>query len=417
MAANDNVIAVSNLLAEMAVEALISNEPVLPTAYKGDAETFENREFQSGETIDIRVADQPMMPKQSNVIQIDPIINSTIPVTVLQYNDGMQLSAVMQQYAIGGKERLREEVGKPRGKNMAVEAAILCYNELGMAMNFFGTAGAALKTASDWSQGQAILNDQLAMDEGLYAAMSNQSMSETSGDLAKAFNPTTESSTAYMKGRVKEAANLNFYSTSNIPNQKNGSAVGSGTAGQALSADVVSGSTTVAVTGGTTSGTILKGQLIYFPGIYAVQPNTKKTLSTLRYFTVAANVTLSSGAGNITVTQPIYGPESPKLQNCSTLPVASPTQYVAFVGTASHTYEQALVYKKKAYSFIGLKLPDLYALDNSNADYEGVPIKVVAFADGTNYLNMMRWDILCAAKIRQWRHCARAFTRDLGILL
>jgi hypothetical protein len=411
---SDNILAVSSLLAEKSVEALISTEPVLPTAYKGDAQTFENREFQSGETIDIRIADQPQLPVQSNVIQIDPIINQTFPATVLQYNDGMQISGIAQQYALGGMKRIEEEIAKPRGETLAVKASILCYEQLGMAMNIFGTAGAELKTAADWGQGQAILNDQLANNTGLYCGMSNQSMAATAGDLAKAFNPTKESSTAYMDGMVQQAMNLNFYSSSNIPNHTNGDAVGNGTSGMAVGVNVTSGATSFTVTGGTSAGTLTKGSAIWFKGGMAVQPHTKKTLSTLRYFTVSEDVTLSSGGGVVKVTQAIYGPEDPKLQNISVLPTTSANQYVGVFGTASHTYEQAVCYRKKAFGFMGLKLPKLFALDCSTANYEGIEVNVTAFADGTNYLNMMRWDMLAVAYIRRWQWCARAFTRDLG---
>jgi hypothetical protein len=407
----DNIIAVSNLLAQNAVDALISTEPILPTCYKGDAQTFENREFQSGETINIRVADQPMMPIQSNVIQLDPVINQVIPATVLQYNDGMRLSGIAQQYAIGGMSRVEEEIGRPRGKNMAVKAAQIAYEALGSSMNFFGTPGSSPKTATDWGVAKALMNNQLAMD-GLYVAMSPDTMAEVAGSLAEKFNPTKESATAYMDGVVKEAVGLNFYESSNIPNHTNGSAVGTGAAGMIVSANVTSGANSFTVSGGTTTGKITKNSLIWFSGDHAVQPNTKKTLPTLRYFTVAEEVDLSGGAGTIKVTEPIYGPEDVKLQNIETLPTTS--NYVGIVGTAGVTYEQAFVYRKKAISFLGLKLPDLFSLDASNANYEGVPIKVTAFADGTNYLNMMRWDMLVTSVVRQWRHCGRCFTRALS---
>jgi hypothetical protein len=307
---------------------------------------------------------------------------------------------------------VNERIFKPSMKNMAVQAAILCYNELCTAPNYFGTAGTAPKTAADWAVGQALLNDQLAMDEGLYAIMSNQTMAETAGDLATKFNPTSDSATAYMKGRVKQAANLNFFSSSNIPNHTNGSAVGNGTSGMVLSANMASGATTAAVTGGTASGVITENSLIWFAGGYAVQPNTKKRLSTLRYVTVTEEVTLSGGAGTITFYPPLYGPESPKLQNISVLPVS--TDYVGIVGTASHTYEQAIVCKRGASAFIGLDLPDLTMQKTSESSVEGVKIKVTAGSDITNFQNIIRWDMLCTAKNRQWRHIARAFTRDLG---
>lgn len=410
-----DIIEISTLCAEDGVDALVSTEPVIAIMDKGLSATYEQKEFQSGDTIEIRIEDQPMMPTQSNVIQLDPIQQQKISATVLQYNDGVSIGGLQQEYYLGGKERVSERIFKPRMKNMAVQAAVLCYNELATAVNYFGTAGTAPKTAADWAVGQALLNDQLAMDEGLYAIMSNQTMAETAGDLAAKFNPTSDSATAYMKGRVKQAANLNFFSTSNIPNHTNGDAVGNGTSGMIVGTSITSGATSVAVTGGTSAGTITQNSLIWFKGAYAVQPNTKKTLSTLRYFTVTSSVTLSGGAGTINFYPPIYGPEAPKLQNISVLPTsAASTYYVGIVGTASHTYEQAIVVKKGASAFIGLSLPDLVMQKVSSSSIEGVEIKVSAGSDLTNYQNLMRWDILCTAKNRQWRHIARAFTRDLG---
>lgn len=410
-----NIEIISNLVAEAGVDALISSEPVLPTMDKGLSATYKNKQFQSGDTIDIRIEDQPQMPTQSNVIQIDPVQQLEIPATVLQYNDGLLLGGIEEAYNLGGKDLVEERIAKPRMKNMAVQAAILCYNELATCPNFFGTAGTALKTSADWGLGQAILNDQLAMDTGLYCAMSNQSMNETAGSLAAAFNPTTESATAYMKGRVQMASNLNFYGTSNIPNHTNGSAVATGASGMIVGTSLTSGATSVAVTGGTSAGTITKNSLIWFKGGYAVQPNTKKTLSTLRYFNVTEDVTLSGGAGTINFYPPAYGPEAPKLQNISVLPTnAATTYYVGIVGTASHTYEQALVYKKNAAAFIGLPLPKLIMQQTARSNYGGVEIVVSSGSDLLNYQNIMRWDILCTSKIRQWRHVARAFTRDLG---
>lgn len=410
-----NVEIISNLVAERGVDALISVEPVIPTMDKSLSATYKQKQFNSGDTIDIRIEDQPMMPTQSNVIQIDPVQQLEVPATVLQYNDGMLLGGIEELYNLGGKDLVDKRIAKPRMRNMAVQASILCYNELATCPNFFGTAGTALKTSTDWGLGQSLLNDQLAMDTGLYCAMSNASMNETAGSLAAAFNPTTDSATAYMKGRVQMASNLNFYGTSNIPNHTNGSAVGNGTSGMIVNTSLASGATSVAVIGGTTSGTITENSLIWFRGAYAVQPNTKKTLSTLRYFSVTEDVTLSSGAGTINFYPPVYGPEAPKLQNISVLPTnAATTYYVGIVGTASHTYEQALVYKRDAAAFIGLPLPKLIMQETSRASLGGVEIAVSAGSDLLNYQNIMRWDILCTAKILQWRHVARAFTRDLG---
>lgn len=414
----DQIAAISQIMCKKGVKALISTEPIIALMDKSYNAEYEQRTYQTGDTINIRIEDQPMTPAQSNVIQIDPVIQTQFSSTVLQYNDGYELSGLFELYSLGGEKLVAERVGEPRMKNMAVTSAVNCYTTIAMAMNFVGTAGTPLVNATDFGKARAILMNQLAQDD-LFCAMSPDDMALVAGDLATKFNPTSDSSLAYLKGMVKEAVGFGFYETTNIPIHINGDAVGTGTANMAIGTPVTTGSNTVAVTGGTSAGWITKGSLIYFatqstaPNVNAVQPNTKTPLSTLRYFTVAQDVQLSGGAGTITLTQAIYGPENNKLQNSTVLPT---TQFVGIVGTASHGYRQMLFMKKKASAFFGLRLPDLIMQKVTSMTWEGVEIKVSAGSDLTNYQNIMRWDILITSVILQWRWVARAFTADLGAM-
>lgn len=415
----DQVAAISQIMCKKGVKALISTEPIIALMDKSYNAEYEQKTYQTGDTINIRIEDQPMTPSQSNVIQIDPVIQTQFTATVLQYNDGYELSGLFELYSLGGEKLVAERVGEPRMRNMAVTSAVNCYNTIAMAMNFVGTAGTPLVNASDFGKARAVLMNQLA-ESDLFCAMSPDDMALVAGDLATRFNPTSDSSLAYLKGMVKEAVGFGFYETTNIPIHINGDAAGTGAAGMVLSSVVTTGANTIAVSGGTVAtGTITKGTLIYFAtrssvaNVNAVQPNTKTPLSTLRYFTVASDVTLSGGAGTITLTQAIYGPENNKLQNSTILPT---TQYVGIVGTPSHGYRQMLFMKKKASAFFGLRLPDLIMQKVTSMTYEGVEIKVSAGSDLTNYQNIMRWDILITSVILQWRWVARAFTADLGVM-
>lgn len=414
-----DIVTLSTIVCETGVDALISTDPVLAIMDKSVAKDYEQKTYNTGDTVYIRLEDQPQRPRQSADISLDPIQMDQIGVQVLQYNTGFQLGGLQEAYQLGGKSRVQSKLVKPKAETMATECALISYAELCTAPGYFTPAASgqpaitALKTATDWAYGQAALNDQLANDMGLYAIMSNITRAETAGDLAKAFNPSTESATAYMKGRVKEAMNLNFYSTANLPIHTNGSAVGStnGSSGFKVGTNATSGATTIALTGGTTSGVVSASSLIYFWGVYEVQPHTKNQLSRIRTFNVTADVTLSGGAGTLTVTPPMYGPENKKMQNMTVLPTTA--HYVGIVGAASTAYEQALVMKKGAASFIGLSLPDLEAQKVTASDYQGVEVKVSAGSDLRGYQNIMRMDILVAAKIRQYRHIYRAFVRAL----
>ncbi|HEY8994268.1 MAG TPA: P22 phage major capsid protein family protein [Lacunisphaera sp.] len=404
----------TDLVAQTGVDALISEEPVLQIMDKSIAKEYEQKKYQTGDTVRIRIEDQPKMPTQSNVLNLDPIVQSQIDVTVLQWNTGFEMSGLEEAYYLGGEERVKSKILIPRLKTMATQAAVLCYDELCTCPGFFGTPGTAPKSATDWGYGQAALDDQLAGGTGYYAIMDNLTMVETAGDLATRFNPTTDSATAYMKGRVQMAMNMSFFQTSNLPTHTNGTAVGNGTSGMVIASAPATGATSISVSGGTANGTITENSVISIAGVYEIQPHTKRTLPRLRTFTVTSTATLNgSGAGTINVFPAIYGPENPKLQTCSALPAIT-TGFVKVYGEASATYQQGLVMKKNSATFVGLSLPDLVMQKVSVADYEGVEVKASAGSDFVNYINQVRADILVAAKIRQWRHQYRYFARRIG---
>jgi hypothetical protein len=402
----------TDLVCEDGVDALMGEDPVLAIMSKSESKEFEQKTYQTGDTVKIRIEDQPLLPVQSSVASMDPVVQTEISLQVLIWNTTFQLGSLEEQYYIGGKDRVREKLTVPRMKTMAVQAALTAYEELFMCPGFFGTAGAALKTSTDWNYGRAALKNQLAGTSGLYAIMSENNMAETAGDLAQKFNPSTDSATAYLEGDVKSAGGLNFFSSSNLPVHTNGSGVASGTSGMAVGVNVTTGATSVTVTGGTATGTFLVGDVIFFSGCYEVQPQTKVTIPRLRTFTVTEDVTLSGGGGVIKVFPAIVGPENPKLQTISALPTTA--NYVGRKGTASHTYEQCLIMKKNSSSLVSLALPDLVMAKNSVGDYQGIKVYSSMSSDITNRQNIVRADMLIGAKNTQWRHQYRAFTADLG---
>ena len=409
-----NIAVISTLVAaDCFVDALISVDPIMTFADKTPEGDFNGREYDSGTTVYIKVEDQPQLPAQSNVARTSPIVQRQRALTALQYNDQIPLPSLEYEYFLGGEKKLRKTF-KNRMESIAVQAAINCYDVLGQAMNFVGTAGSDLKTSTDWGLARAVLNDQLSGTSGLVAAVSPRAMANIAGDRSPLFLPTEAVSKAYTDGRIQRVAGFKMFESTILPLHTNGDAVGNGTSGMAVGTNVTTGATSVAVTGGTSAGTVTKNSIIYFKGAYAVQPHTKKTLQTLRFFTVAADVTLSSGAGTITLTEPIYGPENPKLQNISVLPTTSANQYVGIKGTASVTYEQCFFFKEDSFAAVGLKMPDLFALKNSHENYEGVNVRSCAYADGGNSNSFVRWDILNGACIKQPLHIGRAFVAALS---
>lgn len=419
-----NTASISQLTAEKGVEALVADtDPMLKVIDKSYKGTYNNGTFQSGATIRIRVEDQPAEMVQQTAFNNDPIQQSELPVTALNYTTGLEIGTAFETLDIGGPAFLEERVNKARMRMAAVKANQIAYAAtVSKAPRFLSniTAGTAIKTATDFGYIRAGLTNMIA-NGGLYVAMQPDDMAQVAGDLAAKFNPTTDSSTAYLKGVVKEAAGLNMYESTLIPYHTNGSAVATGAAGMALAANVTSGATSITVSGGTNNGIITAGSIIYFTGngltsgANEVNPTTKQIIGNKAGFTVAEDVQLSgSGGGTITFTQAIYGPENPKLQNVSRLPTTSGTQYVAIYGVADHTYRQMFAFKKETFAaFIGLKQAELIRNDNGIAYYDSVPIQTAASGDILSRVNIMRMDLLAGATLTQWRHCLRVFTADI----
>jgi hypothetical protein len=406
---NEQVGVVSRLVSETQVDALIADlDPITKIMDKNISKTFSNKTFQSGTTVNVKINDQPLMPVQQTQLRVDPVVQSEISVTVLNWTTGQNLQTIFEALVLGGKDWVKKTVIMPRVETMAAQIAEIAYTQLMTCPNFIGTAGTAVKTATDFGTARAALTNQLAKGY-LYCGMQPDDMAQVSGDLAGKFNPTSDSSTAYLKGVVNQAAGFQMFESTQIPYHSNGSAVGTGAAGMALSAAPASGATSITVSGGTANGVITENSLIYFPGKFAVQPQTKQTVGQLRTFRVTETVQLSgSGVGTISIFPPIVGPENPKSQTISALPT---TDYVGIEGAASATYRQMLFMKKNSSALIGVEQEDLIGgAINSTAFYDGLPVQSAFAGDITNRQNQGRSDFLGAALNLQWRHQWRAFT-------
>lgn len=410
-----NVAQVSQLVSELAVEPLIAaSDPILKLMETSYSDEFGMKTYQTGATLDIKIEDQPAMPLQQTTMVVDPIVEQKISATVLNWTTGWNVDSAFEDLSLGGKDRLRRILA-PRTKNMATQAALISYAQLLTCPGFIGTPGTAFKTAADFGVARAALKNQLAMG-GLFAIMTPDDMSQVAGDLATSFNPSKDSSVAYLDGEVQRSAGLNFYETPNINTfHTNGSAVATGAAGMYLSVNPASGATAITVAGGTSSGTITVNSVIFIPGVYEINPQTKEQLTNLRGFTVTASTQLSGGGGTISIFPPLYGPEAPKLQTCSALPVVSGTAtYVGIYGAASGIYRQMLFMRKKSSAFISVKQAELIRADNGMSESDGIIIQTAANSTINDRQNLGRIDLLATARNTQWRHQYRAFVARVG---
>jgi hypothetical protein len=138
-------------------------------------------------------------------------------------------------------------------------------------------------------------------------------------------------------------------------------------------------------------GTIPAGTVIQFPGVFAVNPQSRQSTGVLAQFVVTA--ALSGGATALPIS-PALTPTG-AFQNVTNATTAA---NFTIVGAASTAYQQNLAYHKDAYTLACVPLwappSGKGVIDSSSASYKGMNMRVIQFYDGVNDNSVFRFDVL-----------------------
>lgn len=204
--------------------------------------------------------------------------------------------------------------------------------------------------------------------------------------LAGLFNSQDKIGKQYGSGMMVDSLGLSFAMDQNVDTHTNGTQVVAGTNVNGA------GQTGSAVTVVALGGTITKGTVITWPGVFAVNPQSRQSTGTLAQFVVTAD--LAAGATSIPFSPAIV--TSGAFQNVT----ASPTTAQPFVifGTASGAYNTNVAFHKDAFT---LAMVPMWAppggkgvIDVAQESYKGFNIKVTEVYDGINDNSIMRLDVL-----------------------
>lgn len=200
------------------------------------------------------------------------------------------------------------------------------------------------------------------------------------------FNSQGAVSKQFGSGLMVDSLGLAYGMDQNVDTHTNGTQNVAGTnvngAGQTGSAITVIG----------LGGTLTRGQIVTFPGCFAVNPQSRQSTGVLAQFVVTADV--AAAATSIPISPAIV--TSGQFQNVT----ASPTTGSPFlvVGAASTAYQCNVAYHRDAFT---LAMVPMWAppggkgvIDVAQETYNGFTIKVTEFYDGTNDNSIMRLDVL-----------------------
>ena len=202
--------------------------------------------------------------------------------------------------------------------------------------------------------------------------------------MAGMFNGQSTLTKQFESGMMVDSLGLAYAMDQNVDVHTNGTQAVTGTA-------VAAGLSGSSITCAALAGTITRGTKVSFPGVFAVNPQSRQSTGTLAQFVITAD--LAAGATALPISPAIV--PSGAFQNVSNATTAA--NFTIF-GTASGAYNANVAYHKDAFT---LAMVPMWAppggkgvIDVAQETYKGFTIKVTEFYDGVNDNSIMRLDVL-----------------------
>lgn len=226
------------------------------------------------------------------------------------------------------------------------------------------------------------------------------------------FNPQATISKHYLDGEITRAAGLDFAMSQVVPSHTIG-ALGGTPLTNGATAD---GATSVVIDGASNSitGYWKKGDVVQFNGVFAVNPQTKKTTGKLMDFVVTADVNSSAGGA---ITLPIFPAiiASGAYQNVTNVPAdnSAVTTFGHASSYAGIVAPQNLIFHKSAIALCVVPLEKIEGEQMTVATDEETGLSVRLWTAG-NILSgkgIKRLDILFGSKVVRPEFAARVVGR------
>jgi P22 coat protein - gene protein 5 len=258
--------------------------------------------------------------------------------------------------------------------------------------NVAGTAGSPPTDLVAVGAARAKLNQYLAPKDGnRFIQCDSVTMGGMVNGLKGLFQDSTQIKEQYREGMIGRTAMADWYENDRMWTLTNGNDVTGTTDAAALVTDggsTIDMHTTIAV-----SAQVV-GQVFTISGVFACHPETKAAYSSLQQFTITA-----IGASTTTISPAIYL-TGPRQNVCSSAGARLATtdfnsKTLTFVGAASTSYVQNLMYHKEAFQFVTADLPlksDAQSCVRMTQD--GLGLRVWRQGDIRNDEDLLRIDIL-----------------------
>lgn len=344
-----------------------------------------------GDTLRIRLPSQYTRRQGSRVMNVqDSEQQNTTLVTATQ--DGVDMKVNSREFALDMEDFSRLHLEPAIAGMMSGIDSDVIIGCMKATPQVVGTVGSAINDLSVPGAARAKLNQSLApKDDNRFIQMDSVTMGTLVNGLKGLFHDGAQVKKQYREGMVGRTGMATYYENERVWPMTVSSDVTSVTLDTYT---VVQGDADLTVTGFATPNV---GMVFTLASCYDVHPETKVAYAHLKQFTILSGST----ATNVLISPTIYltGPR----QNVSATP--GTTAALVFIGTATNTYIQSLMYHKDAYTFATAALPLMASAEKCVVQtYDGLSIRVWQDGDIRNDELLTRIDMLYGyAAIRpQW---------------
>jgi hypothetical protein len=217
----------------------------------------------------------------------------------------------------------------------------------------------------------------------------------------------------YKEGALPLIDGVQPYKTQNYYSQTCGTrtngTLNNGTLSTTWAASKDTNTITFTMAGLGAAGTVKKGEVFTLAGVYDVNPRSGAALPYLKQFTVTADVTADgAGAATVTASPALIPINTPGVHwNASAAPAGNAV--VTWLGTASQTYVNNVVFNKNAFALVMVPLekPEGGLAKVARMSHKGINVRILSFYDGVNDNNVWRFDVLYGVKTVDPRQAVR----------
>jgi len=371
--------------------------PLARTVNKQYDASFAKEGAKIGANLRVRLPDRSLVTKGA-ALQAQDESQQYANVTITdQAHIGLNFTTAEMALSL---DRFSDLILKPRISQLAaqVEADIAAY-AVPSLFSSVGTPGTTPASTQVLLQGGQKLNETAAPKDSRFAAITPSANVGIIEAMKGFYNPTGTVSQQFKSGLV--ANGILGYDEINMSQGLTVHTCGSrSTSDTILVNGTIStqGAATISIDGGTTTATVTKGDVFTIAGVYAVNPQTRVSTGSLQQFVVTEANTASSGAWtDIKVSPPMYT-SAHALATIDAFPQDGAA--ITFLGAASMSYPQNLIYHKDAIVLATADLIMPQGVDMaSRMSHNGVSMRIVRQYDINNDRMPCRVDVLYGVSV------------------